>query len=221
MSGKKTKRRAGAIMNRSDIPYAKRMAMQHRGAIIANREHAAKTIMYCVCCALHESEGIGYKRLVRYYIRFKTVLDEIYEDIEVGMAHAKQRLASHGIDISGDLYTIPILGASAKEQNIQDHALQAMQIAQLAATVTMNDEFGLGEKRLNRVLELVGKMAARYAKEGVSFLLEKMEKIGFVIIDGSASCFVDEDGKPLSAKKAIAEGYLDKHIPKHGGAANA
>ena len=221
MSKNKYHRRTGAIMNRSDIPYAKRMAMQHKSNIVFNREHAAKIIMYCVCCALNESEGIGYKRLVRYSIRFKTVIDEIYDDIEVGMAHAKQRLASHGINISGELYAIPIPGASVKEQHIQDHALQAMQIAQIAATVTMNDEFGLGEKRLNRVLELVGKMAARYAKEGVSFLLGKMEKIGFVIIDGSASCFVDEEGKPLSDKKAIAEGYLDKHIPKQGGAANA
>lgn len=203
------KHHRSSIMNRSDIPYAQRMAMQHRGAIIANREHAAKTIMYCVCCALHKSEGIGYKRLVRYSIRFKTVLDEIYEDIEVGMAHAKQRLASHGIDISGDLYTMPIPGASAKEQNIQDHAMQAMQIAQLAATVTMNDEFGLGEMRLNRVLEMVNRMAARYAKEGEAFLLAEMEKIGFLIIDGSASCFMDDDGNPITAARAIKEGYLN------------
>ena len=30
------KHRRGSIMNRSDIPYAERMAMQHHGAIIAN-----------------------------------------------------------------------------------------------------------------------------------------------------------------------------------------
>lgn len=203
------KHHRGSIMNRSDIPYAERMAMQHRGAIIANREHAAKTIMYCVCCALHKSEGIGYKRLVRYSIRFKTVLDEIYEDIEVGMAHAKQRLASHGIDISGDLYTMPIPGASAKEQNIQDHALQAMQIAQLAATVTMNDEFGLGEMRLNRVLEMVQRMAARYAKEGEAFLLAEMEKIGFKVEGNKVLAFVDDDGNPVPATRAIKEGYLN------------
>ena len=97
------KHHRGSIMNRSDIPYAERMAMQHKSNIVFNREHAAKIIMYCVCCALNESEGIGYKRLVRYSIRFKTVIDEIYDDIEVGMAHAKQRLASHGINISGEL----------------------------------------------------------------------------------------------------------------------
>ena len=62
-------RHRSSIMNRSDIPYAQRMAMQHRGAIVANREHAGKTIMYCVCCALHEAEGIGYKRLVRYSLK--------------------------------------------------------------------------------------------------------------------------------------------------------
>ena len=125
------------------------------------------------------------------------------------MAHAKRRLASHGIDISGDLYTMPIPGASAKEQNIQDHALQSMQIAQLAATVTMNDEFGFGEMRLNRVLEMVNRMAARYAKEGEAFLLAEMEEIGFLIIDGSASCFVDDDGNPVPAARAIKEGYLN------------
>lgn len=214
MSGKKSKRRVGAIMNRSDIPYAQRIAMQHRGAIIANREHAAKTIMYCVCCALHKSEGIGYKRLVRYSLRFKTVLDEIYEDIEVGIAHAKKRLASHGIDISGDLYTMQIPGASVKEQRIQDHALQAMQIAQLAATVTMNDEFGFGETRLNRVLEMVNRMAARYAKEGETFLLEEMRKIGFSIVGNDVICCVDQENKPVPMKRAIQEGYLDSRASR-------
>ena len=51
-------------------------------------------------------------------------------------------------------------------------------------------------------------MAARYAKEGEAFLLEKMAKIGFPIINGRVSCFVDDDGNPVTAKRAIKEGYL-------------
>lgn len=76
----KTHRRAGAIMNRSDIPFAKRMAMQHNSAIVANREHSAQVTMFCMCGALHKVHGIGYKRLVRYSLTFKKLLDEMYED---------------------------------------------------------------------------------------------------------------------------------------------
>lgn len=98
--------------------------------------------MFCMCGALHKVHGIGYKRLVRYSLTFKKLLEEMYEDIEVGMDRAKRRLAQHGIEISGELFSVKLPGASAKEQQIQDHALQASQIAQVVGTVAMNQEFG-------------------------------------------------------------------------------
>lgn len=58
-------RKQQGLMGRSDIPYHLRMAMDRQCEIAANRDHAAKIAMFCNCYALHELEGIGYKRLVR------------------------------------------------------------------------------------------------------------------------------------------------------------
>lgn len=207
----KTHRRAGAIMNRSDISFAKRMAMQHNSAIVANREHSAQVTMFCMCGALHKVHGIGYKRLVRYSLTFKKLLDEMYEDVEVGMAHAKQRLAQHGIEISGELFSVKLPGASAKEQQIQDHAMQASQIAQVVGTVAMNQEFGFGEKRLTQTLEAINELSSRYAKEGDGFLFAMMEDIGFKIIDGKVSAFMDADDNVVTYKEAVRQGILDNH----------
>ena len=89
----KAPRKNKGLMNRSDIPYAQRMALQHRNNIKVNRNHAAKITMYCNSVAMHELEGIGYKRLIRFAQHFKEIIDEFYEDPELGMAHAKHRLA--------------------------------------------------------------------------------------------------------------------------------
>lgn len=198
-------------MGRSDIPFAQRMAMQHKSAIVANREHSAQVTMFCVCGALHKIYGVGYKRLVRYTLTFKKLLDEMYDDIEVGMAHAKQRLSQHGIEISGELFLVKLPGASAKEQQIHDHALQASQIAQVVATVAMNQEFGFGEKRLKQTLEGVNELSARYAKEGDGFLFAMMEDVGFKIIDGKVSAFMDDDDNIVTYKEAVKKGILDNH----------
>lgn len=204
---KKQSRKAGSVMGRSDIPYAERLKMQHNRNIIANRNHSAQITMFCVCVSLHKLEGIGYKRLVRYSLSFKKKLDEMYEDIEHGMDQAKRRLAQHGIEISGDLYSIAIPGATSKEQQVADHMIQASQIAQIVATMTMNDEFKLGEAKLKRIQEEVNELSAKYAKEGEDFLLEEMQKIGFPIIDGKISAFMDDDGNPVTAKRAAKEGF--------------
>lgn len=196
-------------MGRSDIPYAQRMKMQHNSNIVSQRNYSAQISMFCLCCSLNEIEHIGYKRLVRYSLHFKALLEEMYDDIELGMAHAKQRLSQHGINISGDLYAVTLMGATAKEQQLYDHGIQAAQIAQIVGTVTMNEEFGLGEQRLTRVLQKAGEYSRKYAKEGEGFLLEKMEKIGFPVIDGKVIAFMDDDGNPVTAKRAIKEGYLD------------
>ena len=202
---KKQSRKAGSVMGRSDIPYAERLKMQHDSNIVANRNHSAQITMFCFSVALHKHEGIGYKRLVKYSLSFKKNLDDMYKDIEHGMDQARRRLAQHGIEISGDLYSIAIPGGTAKDQQIADHRVQASQIAQIVATITINDEFKLGEPKLRRIQEEVNALSARYAKEGEGFLLEEMQKIGFPIIDRKVTAFLDDDGTPVTANRAAKE----------------
>jgi hypothetical protein len=198
---KQNKRKSRGIMGRSDIPYAQRIAMQRQSDIIVNRDHAAKIAMFCLSAAMHEEEGIGYKRLVRFSFQHKEVIEEFYEDPDVGMAHAKRRLEQMGMPISGEFYTYEAEGQTKREQEIGNHRLQAMQIALICGTVAMNDLFGFGQERQARISEKAKEYSARYAKEGEQFLLDKMEEIGFVIIDGEAKACIDDDGNPVSTKK--------------------
>lgn len=206
---KKHNKKRNSIMGRSDIPFAERLKMQQHSDIISQRNYSAQIAMFCQCVALNELEHVGYKRLTKFSVSFKYLLDEMYEDIEVGMAHAKTRLAKHGINISGELYAVAMPGASKKDQQLYDHGIQAAQIAQIVGTVTMNDEFGFGEVRLKRVLDRSAELSAQYAKKGEGFLYEKLEKIGFPIIDGNIIAFMDDNGNPVPPKRAIEEGYLD------------
>ena len=197
----KKKSKARGIMGRSDIPYAQRMAMQHQSDIVENRDHAAKIALYCLSIAMNEEECIGYKRLVRFSYRHKEAIDEFYEDTDVGMAHAKRRLEQMGMPISGEFYTIEVEGQSKREQDISNHRVQAMQIALLCGTIAMNDEFGFGQERQFRISEKAKELSAQYVKKGEKFLLEKMEKIGFLIVDGEAKACIDENGNAVSTKK--------------------
>lgn len=189
------------LMNRSDIPFAQRMALQHRNNIKVNRDHAAKISMYCNSVAMWEVEGIGYKRLIRFAQHFKEVLDEFYEDPEVGMAHAKRRMEQMGMPISGEFYSIKLDGLTKKEQDIQDNRLQAVQIALICNAIAMNDVFGFGQERQFRISERAEELTDEYHKKGEQFLLEKMEKIGFQIIDGEVCAFSDDDGNPITPKQ--------------------
>lgn len=209
MAKQKKKPKRNLIMGRSDIPYAQRMAMKHQADIAYNRERSARNYMYCLCKTLHEEEGIGYKRLVTFSIAFMNLIKEFYEDPEVGMAHIKQRLAQHGIEVSGDFYSAKLAGATSKEQAVYDHAMQSVQAAQLVGAVAMNDVFGYGQMRQERIRTAVQKQTERYAKEGEGFLLEAMEKIGFKVEGVQVRAFVDQDGNPVSASRAKKEGWED------------
>ena len=210
----KTHRRAGAIMTRSDIPYAQRMAMKLQHDIVANREHSAKITLFCMSISMNRIYGIGYKRLVRFSHTFKTINDEFYDDVEIGMAHAKRRMEQIGMPISGEFFAVDFSGKSKREQTIAGHSLHAVQVALICGTIAMNEEFGFGKDKLTKVHEMVNELTARYAKEGEGFLLEEMRKLGFIIIDNTVICCVDQDNKPVSAKRAIEEGYLDAYISK-------
>lgn len=198
---KKSKGKGRGIMNRSDIPYAQRMALKHQSDIKVNRDHAAKIAMYCNSIAMYEEEGIGYKRLIRFAQHFKEVLDEFYEDPEVGMAHAKRRLEQMGMEISGEFYSIRIDGLSKRQQEIHDHSLQAVQIALICTAIAMNDVFGFGQERQFRISQRADELTEEYNKKGEKFLLEKMEKIGFLILDGEVLAFSDDDGNAITPKQ--------------------
>ena len=189
------------LMERSDIPYAQRMALQHQSDIKANRDHAAKIAMYCNSIAMYEEEGIGYKRLIRFAQHFKEILDEFYEDPELGMAHAKRRLEQMGMPISGEYYSIKIDGLSKKSQEIQDHRLQAVQIALICSAIAMNDVFGFGQERQFRISQKADELSGQYNKKGEKFLLDKMKEIGFVILDGEVIAFSDDDGNAITHKQ--------------------
>lgn len=189
------------LIGRSDIPYAKRITMQHRDDIIANRDHSAKIAMFCTAYALNELEGVGYKRLVRFGIRFHENIKDFYEDVDVGMAHAKQRLEQMGMPISGEFYSAKIDGATKRQQDIHDHRLQASQIALICSAVTMNDEFGFGQERQTKISVRVSELTARYAKEGEQFLLDKMAEIGFEVVDGEARAYMDDEDRILTPKQ--------------------
>lgn len=206
---KHNNRRKSGIMKRSDIPYAQRVAMQQHNDIVVNRDHSAKITMFCMSVAMHELEGIGYKRLVKFSLHFKEIVDEFYEDPEVGMAHAQRRMEQLGMPISGEFYAVEVPGLTKRDQQIHDHALQAAQIALICGAIAMNDEFGFAKERQTRISERVNELSAQYNKEGEKFLLEKMEKIGFLIVDGQVRAFLGDDGVAVTPARARKEGFPD------------
>lgn len=200
------------VMGRSDIPFAERLALQQHNAIIANREHSAKVTMYCVCVAIHELGGVGYKRIIEFARYFKTCIHEMYEDVEVGLVHAKQRLAQIGVEISGNLYVAPLDGLTKNQQDIRNHALQASQIALICAAIALNDFFGYGKDRLEKIFARVNELSVRYNAEGSQFLLQEMEKIGFQIIGDDVIAYADDDGTPIPVSAAKKQGIYTTTI---------
>lgn len=163
-------RRMGALMNRSDIPYAQRLAMQQKKDIAVNREHSAKITLYCMSISMNRLYGIGYKRLTRFSRTFKAINDEFYEDIEIGMAHAKRRMDQIGMPISGELFTVDFANKTKREKEVAGHCLHAVQVALICGTIAMNEEFGFGKEKLTKIHEMANELTARYAKKGEDFL---------------------------------------------------
>lgn len=206
MKQKKKRQRAG-IMGASHIPYAQRIAMQHQNAIAVNRHHSAKIAMFCLSLAMHELEGVGYKRLVQFSLRYKEIEDDFYEDPEVGMAHAVRRMEQIGMPISGELYAVLVPGLSKKQQQVHDHALQAAQVSLICGAIAMNDVFGYGHERQERISKRANELSERYSREGDAWLLAEMEKIGFLIVNGEVRAFLDDDNKAITPARAKKEGY--------------
>lgn len=205
----KKKRTHRGVMGQSNIPYAQRLMMQQHSDIVASRNQSSKITMFCMSIAMHELEGIGYKRLVKFSLHFKEIVDEFYEDPEVGMAHAQIRMEQMGMPISGEFYAVEVPGLSKRNQQIHDHALQAAQISLICGAIAMNDEFGFSQKRQTRISDRASELAAEYKKKGEKFLLEKMEKIGFLIVDGEVRAFLGDDGEAVTPARARKEGFPD------------
>lgn len=207
MANKKKPRRKGGLMGRSDIPYAQRLRLQQNGNIEWSREQGARVAMWCWAVAMHQLKGIAYTRIMRFAERFTEVDREFYaQEIELSMAQAKRRLASMGIEISGELMVAPPeAGRTAREMEIKNHVVQAVQIATICGCMAANDVFGYAQKPLEQIRERVEELTARYAKEGEGFLLEYLAGLGFQIRNGRVIGFLDEDGKPVKAK-AVAHG---------------
>ena len=202
---KKKRRQTGGIMGRSDIPLALRLKMQQQHDIGWSREHGARMTMYCWAVAMHMVEGKGYKSLVRFAARFREIDREFYRDgdIEYSMDQARRRLADMGIEISGDIVSPeadPGKGYTKRQKEVRLNIAQATQGAGICATIAANDVWGWAEKRIRPVLDLAQEHMHRYAKEGAQFLLDCLEKLGFLIVDGHAVGFVDEDNNPVRQK---------------------
>lgn len=212
MSGRvkhKKGRKKGGILGASHIPYAQRIAMQQQSTIAANRNHSAKIAMFCLSVAMHQLEGVGYKRLVHFSLRYKEIEDEFYEDPELGMAHAVRRMEQIGMPISGELYAILVPGLSKKQQQVHDHALQAAQVSLICGAIAMNDVFGYGKERQERISKRSQELSDRYSREGEAWLLAEMEKIGFLVVDGQVRAFLDDDNKAITPAKARKEGFRE------------
>lgn len=204
---KRSKQHKSGVMGRSDIPYARRIQIQHRSDIAINREQAAKVTMFCMSIAMHEIKGVGYKRLVRYSHRYMEYEREFYQDVDLGMAHAKRRMEQMGMPISGEFFTDKVDGLTKRKQDIHDNALQAIQVALTVGAITMNDEFGFGQEVQFRISERVTELTERYKNEGIKFLLDEMEKIGFEIVNGTVIAYMDDDGTAVTPKRAKKEGF--------------
>lgn len=203
MSKKRNHRPRDGIMGRSDIPYAQRLQMQQRSHISWSREQGARIFMYCFSVAAHQIHGKGYKSLVLFANRFREIDREFYHDgdIEVSMEQARRRLHQMGIDISGEIALAgPAAGRTKRQMEIKHNIAQATQAAGICATIAANDAWGWAEKRIRPVLDLAQELMHRYAKEGEQFLLDYLQKLGFVIVNGHAVGFVDENDQPVRTK---------------------
>ena len=200
---KKKHRPAGGIMGRSDIPFAQRIQMQQRSHIAWSREQGARIFMYAFSAAAHQIHGKGYVSLVRFANRFREIDKEVYGsgDIEYSMEDARRRLAQMGITISGNIAVAQNTeGCTRRKMEVKHNIAQATQAAGICATIAANDTWGWADKRLQPVLDLAQEHMHRYAKEGAQFLLDYLEKLGFLIVDGHVVGFVDEDNNPVRQK---------------------
>ena len=94
------KRKNGSSSYASQIPYAQRLQIRKAAEIKAQREDAVNTALKIACVSLNDTEGLGFVRLCRFATHLMELVDEYWEDPEVGEHHLNQRLESMGFQIS-------------------------------------------------------------------------------------------------------------------------
>ena len=159
--------------------------------------------MYAFAAAAHEIHGKGYVSLVRFASRFREIDREFYGngDIEYSMDDARRRLAQMGITISGNIAVAKNTeGCTRRKMEVKHNIAQSTQAAGICACIAANDTWGWADKRLQPVLDLAQEHMHRYAREGAQFLLEYLEKLGFIIVNGRVVGFVDENDNPVRQK---------------------
>lgn len=206
---KKYHRPNDPIMGRSDIPFAQRSNFRHQARVNHERESAARLILYCISIAIHKVKGVGYRRLIRFSHRYEEYEREMYQDgVEVGLIRAKGRMDEMGLGISGELYDVPDVGGTVRDQDVANQAMEATQVALTVAAMAMNDEFGYGDIVQIRIHDEFSVQLKAYEEKGMAYLLEQMKEIGFTIKNGKAVFFIDEDENVLTpgqTKKLLDE----------------
>lgn len=92
---------------RSDIPYAVRIQMQRAQTIADHRNDAAMIAMQVACVALNDTEGLGYQRLSRFAKHFHELINEYYNDTEMGDVHLHKRLEQMGFLVkNGHMFVV-------------------------------------------------------------------------------------------------------------------
>ena len=202
--GKKPGKRHGTGgMRYSQIPYAKRLQIRQMCDIKAVRDHSAKITMFCHSIALHELYGIGYIRLVRFSLVFKKLIDEYYGKFDVAITLAAKRLEQHGIVIPATVPVVSKRGLSLREQQEYAHAVQASYIAHVVGLIAANESLKFGKGKLEAISVRVAELTERYNAEGEGFIHERMERIGFPIIDGKVTACLDGNDQPVMYKRFL------------------
>lgn len=218
MAQKKHKhRKKNGIMDRSDIPLALRLKYKQQADIDDCRDQSARMVLYAYSVAMHELKSVGYIRLIRYGEVYMALEREFYEDVEVGLDHVKQRLASHGIEISGELFEIPMEDVTIRQQEVLTSGVHAAQVAQIVGCVAMNDVFGYGRDTQALIQDRARELIQECGDRGIRHLLDKMAEIGFLIVGNKPVYFADEDGNLISPQKARKQMEANYRQVKTGG----
>ena len=198
---KKYHKPSDPIMGQSDIPFVLRSQYKHQAKVNHWREYSARVVLYGMSIALHRVKNVGYRRLIRFSQVYEQNENEIYEDgVEVGLVKAKKRMDEMRLGISGELYAVPDVGGTIRDQDVANQSSEATQVALTAAAITMNDVFGYGETVQIQIHDEFSAVMAEYGKagKGMKYLLDEMKKIGFAIVNGKAVFYLDEEGKTLT-----------------------
>ena len=186
---------------RSDVPYAQRLEAERWQWIKEVRDESSRNTMFAMCDVLNEHYGKGYKTLVRFSLVFKKLIEEFYNNYEVGEDRVKRRLKSHGIHISGEITYIRVPGLTQREQERLDHGVHASYWAGAVGLIAINETFGLGKAKLENISNLTAEKNAKVFTEGNQFLLDRMKEMGFHIVNGNVRAYLDDNGEAVSYKK--------------------